>query len=107
MRTFHTGGVAGSDITQGLPRVEELFEARKLKGLAEICEGDGEVIDISVRSDNKTEVVVRGEESGDRTYIIPYGARLAVRKGDTVKAGDNITNGPLNPHDIKIGRAHV
>ena len=100
MRTFHTGGVAGSDITQGLPRVEELFEARKPKGLAEICEGDGEVIDISVRSDNKTEVIVRGEESGDRTYIIPYGARLAVRKGDTVKAGDNITNGPLNPHDI-------
>ena len=99
MRTFHTGGVAGSDITQGLPRVEELFEARKPKGLAEICEADGTVISISVREDNKTEVVVR-EEDGDRPYIIPYGARLNVNVGDEVKAGGQITKGPLNPHDV-------
>ena len=100
MRTFHTGGVAGSDITHGLPRVEELFEARKPKGLAEICENEGIVTDISLRTDNKTEVTVRNDEEGDRTYIVPYGARLAVKKGDHVEPGDNITSGPLNPHDI-------
>ncbi len=98
MRTFHTGGVAGSDITQGLPRVEELFEARKPKGLAEICEADGTVTDISVTQDNKTEVVITGTE--ERTYTIPYGARLNVKKGDYVLAGENISKGPLNPHDI-------
>ena len=99
MRTFHTGGVAGGDITQGLPRVEELFEARKPKGIAEICEADGEVISIEGRKDNKTEVIVRGED-GDRTYVIPYGARLNVKEGDKVFAGGQITRGPLNPHDI-------
>lgn len=99
MRTFHTGGVAGGDITQGLPRVEELFEARKPKGIAEICEADGEVISIEGRKDNKTEVKVRGEEE-DRIYVIPYGARLNVREGDKVYAGGQITRGPLNPHDI-------
>ena len=99
MRTFHTGGVAGGDITQGLPRVEELFEARKPKGIAEICEADGEVISIEGRKDNKTEVIVRGED-GDRTYVIPYGARLNVEEGDKVFAGGQITRGPLNPHDI-------
>jgi DNA-directed RNA polymerase subunit beta' len=98
MRTFHTGGVAGSDITHGLPRVEELFEARKPKGLAEICEADGTVVSIESRKDNKTEVKVRGEE--ERIYIIPYGARLNVKEGDYVLAGDQITRGPLNPHDI-------
>jgi DNA-directed RNA polymerase subunit beta' len=98
MRTFHTGGVAGSDITQGLPRVEELFEARKPKGLAEICEADGTVISIETRKDNKTEVKVRGEE--ERSYIVPYGARLNVKEGDYILAGDSITKGPLNPHDI-------
>ncbi|MGN0710949.1 MAG: DNA-directed RNA polymerase subunit beta' [Anaerovoracaceae bacterium] len=98
MRTFHTGGVAGSDITQGLPRVEELFEARKPKGLAEICEADGTVVSIEVRKDNKTEVKVRGEE--ERTYVVPYGARLNVKEGDYVLAGGSITRGPLNPHDI-------
>ncbi|QAT43517.1 DNA-directed RNA polymerase subunit beta' [Aminipila luticellarii] len=98
MRTFHTGGVAGSDITQGLPRVEELFEARKPKGLAEICEADGTVISIEARKDNKTEVKVRGEE--ERSYVVPYGARLNVREGDYVLAGGSITKGPLNPHDI-------
>ncbi len=100
MRTFHTGGVsvAGNDITQGLPRVEELFEARKPKGLAEICESDGKVVSIEGRKDNKTEVHIVGEE--DRIYIIPYGARLKVSEGDFVKAGEGITQGPLNPHDI-------
>ena len=98
MRTFHTGGVAGSDITHGLPRVEELFEARKPKGLAEICEADGTVVSIETRKDNKTEVKVRGEE--ERIYVIPYGARLNVKEGDYVLAGDQITKGPLNPHDI-------
>ncbi|HML38518.1 MAG TPA: DNA-directed RNA polymerase subunit beta' [Bacillota bacterium] len=98
MRTFHTGGVAGSDITHGLPRVEELFEARKPKGLAEICEADGTVVSIDARKDNKTEVKVRGEE--ERIYIVPYGARLNVKEGDYVLAGDQITKGPLNPHDI-------
>jgi len=98
MRTFHTGGVAGSDITQGLPRVEELFEARKPKGLAEICEADGTVVSIEMRKDNKTEVKVRGEE--ERVYIIPYGARLNVKEGDYILAGGSITKGPLNPHDI-------
>ncbi len=100
MRTFHTGGVAGSDITQGLPRVEELFEARKPKGLAEVCEANGTVIDIEPRTDNKTEVTVRGDDGEDRVYVVPYGARLAVKKNDYVLAGGNITSGPLNPHDI-------
>ena len=101
MRTFHTGGVAGGssgDITQGLPRVEELFEARKPKGLAEICEEDGTVVSISTRADNKTEIVVRGES--ERKYVVPYGARLKVSEGDHVNAGEGITQGPLDPHDI-------
>ena len=100
MRTFHTGGVAGADITQGLPRVEELFEARKPKGLAEVCEETGTVIDIQARTDNKTEVTVRNDNGEDRVYVVPYGARLAVKKNDYVHAGGNITSGPLNPHDI-------
>ena len=99
MRTFHTGGVAGGDITQGLPRVEELFEARKPKGLAEICEGDGVVVSIEARKDNKTQVIVREAEQ-DREYVIPYGARLNVKVGEQVYAGGQITRGPLNPHDI-------
>ncbi|MBR3787773.1 MAG: DNA-directed RNA polymerase subunit beta', partial [Firmicutes bacterium] len=98
MRTFHTGGVAGADITHGLPRVEELFEARKPKGLAIICEADGTVVSIEPTMDNKTEVKVRGEE--ERIYEIPYGARIAVAEGEYVLAGDNITKGPLDPKDI-------
>ena len=98
MRTFHTGGVAGSDITQGLPRVEELFEARKPKGLAEICEADGTVVSIETRKDNKIEVKIRGEE--EKAYVVPYGARRRVSKGDFILAGEAITQGPLNPHDI-------
>ena len=98
MRTFHTGGVAGGDITQGLPRVEELFEARKPKGLAEICEADGTVVSIESRKDNKTEVKIMGDE--EMVYVIPYGARLKVKEGDFIQAGNGITQGPLNPHDI-------
>ena len=99
MRTFHSGGVAGGDITQGLPRVEELFEARKPKGLAEICEGEGEVVSIEARQDNKSEVTVK-EADQDRVYVVPYGARINVKVGDKVYAGENITRGPLDPHDI-------
>ncbi len=99
MRAFHTGGVAGSDITQGLPRVEELFEARKPKGLAEICEGDGIVTAIEPRDDNKTDVIIT-EADGERAYIIPFGARISVELGQEIKAGDQITKGPLDPHDI-------
>jgi DNA-directed RNA polymerase subunit beta' len=101
MRTFHTGGVsvAGHDITQGLPRVEELFEARKPKGLADICEADGTVVSIETRNDNKTEVKIRGDE-GEKVYVIPYGARLRVQEGTYIHAGEGITQGPLNPHDI-------
>ena len=98
MRTFHTGGVAGTDITQGLPRVEELFEARKPKGLAQICEADGTVISIESTADNKTEIKVRGEE--EKVYEIPYGARICVTEGEYVTAGSNITSGPLDPKDI-------
>ena len=100
MRTFHTGGVAGSDITHGLPRVEELFEARKPKGIAEICEEDGTVKTIELRDDNKTEIIVTNEDGGQKTYVIPYGARIAVKVGDKIYAGENVTHGPLNPHDI-------
>ena len=108
MRTFHTGGVAGSDITQGLPRVEELFEARKPKGLAQICEGNGTVLSVTSTHDNKTEVVVREEKTDqegneffeERVYSIPYGARIRVKEGEYVEAGANITEGPLDPKDI-------
>ncbi|MEG0663192.1 MAG: DNA-directed RNA polymerase subunit beta', partial [Anaerovoracaceae bacterium] len=98
MRTFHTGGVAGGDITQGLPRVEELFEARKPKGLAVICEADGTVVSVSTTKDNRKEVIIRGEE--ETSYIVPFNANMKVREGDYVEAGDNITQGPLYPHDI-------
>ena len=98
MRTFHTGGVAGSDITHGLPRVEELFEARKPKGLAVICEADGTVVSVEPTMDNKTKVKVRGEE--ERVYEVPYGARICVSEGDYILAGDNITRVPLDPKDI-------
>ncbi|WDV45430.1 DNA-directed RNA polymerase subunit beta' [Clostridiaceae bacterium M8S5] len=98
MRTFHTGGVAGGDITQGLPRVEELFEARKPKGLAVITEIAG-VVD--VKSDRKKkEVIVTSTDGEAKTYAIPYGARLKVRDGDIIEAGDVVTEGSVNPHDI-------
>ncbi|MCR5177436.1 MAG: DNA-directed RNA polymerase subunit beta' [Lachnospiraceae bacterium] len=99
MRTFHTGGVAGGDITQGLPRVEELFEARKPKGLAIISEIAGKV---NIRdTKRKREVVVTNDEEGDsRTYLIPYGSRIKVLEGAIVEAGDELTEGSVNPHDL-------
>ncbi len=99
MRTFHTGGVAGDDITQGLPRVEELFEARKPKGLAIIAEfgGKAEIRDTK----RKREVVVTNEETGDvKAYLIPYGSRIKVIDGTTIEAGDELTEGSVNPHDL-------
>ena len=99
MRTFHSGGVAGDDITQGLPRVEELFEARKPKGLAIIAEIGGKV----TLSDTKKrrEVIISDDEAGDsKTYLIPYGSRLKIAEGDVIEAGDEITEGSVNPHDI-------
>jgi len=96
--TFYTDICSGRDINKGFLRVEELFEARKPKGLAEICELDGTVVSIETRKDNKTEVKVRGEE--EMVYVIPYGARLCVKERDYLLAGGQITYGPLNPHDI-------
>ncbi len=99
MRTFHTGGMAGSDITQGLPRVEEIFEARKPKGLAIIAEFGGKV---EIRdTKKKREVVITNEETKEtKTYLIPYGSRIKVSDGDVIEAGDDITEGSINPHDI-------
>jgi DNA-directed RNA polymerase subunit beta' len=99
MRTFHTGGVAGGDITQGLPRVEELFEARKPKGLAIIAEFGGTV---AIRdTKKKREVVITDEESGEtKAYLIPYGSRIKVQDGQVLEAGDELTEGSVNPHDI-------
>lgn len=98
MRTFHTGGVAGDDITQGLPRVEELFEARKPKGLAVIAEVSG-TIKLN-ESRKKREVMVITDEGEAKNYLIPYGAWVKVKDGDMVEAGDEITEGSVNPHDI-------
>jgi len=98
MRTFHTGGVAGEDITQGLPRVEELFEARKPKGLAIISEIDG-VIKLS-ESKKRREIIVTSETGESKSYLIPYGSRIKVVDGDFVEAGDELTEGSVNPHDI-------
>ena len=98
MRTFHTGGVAGDDITQGLPRVEELFEARKPKGLAIISEIAGTVK--IAESKKKREIIVTSDEGESRNYLIPYGSRIKVMEGDHVEAGDELTEGSVNPHDI-------
>ena len=99
MRTFHTGGVAGGDITQGLPRVEELFEARKPKGLAIIAEFGG-VVNIK-DTKKKREIVVTDNETGNsKTYLIPYGSRIKVTEGQVLEAGDELTEGSVNPHDI-------
>ena len=99
MRTFHTGGVAGDDITQGLPRVEELFEARKPKGLAIIAEFGGRATIKDTKK--KREVIVTNDETGEsKSYLIPYGSRIKVSEGDVVKAGDELTEGSVNPHDI-------
>ncbi|MBC5630869.1 DNA-directed RNA polymerase subunit beta' [Clostridium sp. NSJ-6] len=98
MRTFHTGGVAGADITQGLPRVEELFEARKPKGLAIVSEISGSVRVEETKK--KRTVYVMGSDGEERSYDIPFGSRLKVLDGDVVEAGDEITEGSVNPHDI-------
>ena len=99
MRTFHTGGVAGGDITQGLPRVEEIFEARKPKGLAIITEFGG--IATIKDTKKKREVIVTNNETGEtRAYLIPYGSRIKVVDGQELEAGDELTEGSVNPHDI-------
>ena len=99
MRTFHTGGVAGNDITQGLPRVEEIFEARKPKGLAIITEFGG--IATIKDTKKKREVIVTDPESGEtKTYLIPYGSRIKIMDGAVLEAGDELTEGSVNPHDI-------
>ncbi len=99
MRTFHTGGVAGADITQGLPRVEELFEARKPKGLAIITDIAGKV-EVS-DSKKQRSVVVTNEETGEvKEYAIPYGFRIKVMDGQVAEAGDELTEGSVNPHDL-------
>ena len=99
MRTFHTGGVAGGDITQGLPRVEELFEARKPKGLAIITEFGGTVTIKDTKK--KREIVVTDTGTGNsKTYLIPYGSRIKVQDGQVLEAGDELTEGSVNPHDI-------
>ena len=99
MRTFHTGGVAGDDITQGLPRVEELFEARKPKGLAIITEFAGRATLSDTKK--KREVIVTNEETGEsKAYLIPYGSRIKVQDGQMLEAGDELTEGSVNPHDI-------
>ena len=99
MRTFHTGGVAGDDITQGLPRVEELFEARKPKGLAIITEfaGTASINDTK----KKREIIVTNNETGEsKAYLIPYGSRIKIQDGAELEAGDELTEGSVNPHDI-------
>lgn len=98
MRTFHLGGVAGDDITQGLPRVEELFEARKPKGLAVISEISG-IVKIN-ETKKKREISIVSEDGDVKTYMIPYGSRLSVSEGQYVEAGDVLTEGSINPHDI-------
>ena len=98
MRTFHTGGVAGGDITQGLPRVEELFEARKPKGLAIITEIPGTVTILDTKK--KREIQVTSADGETKTYLIPYGSRIKVQDGQVLEAGDELTEGSVNPHDI-------
>lgn len=99
MRTFHTGGVAGDDITQGLPRVEELFEARKPKGLAIITEFAGTAMLSDTKK--KREIIVSNDKTGEsKAYLIPYGSRIKVQDGAVLEAGDELTEGSVNPHDI-------
>jgi len=99
MRTFHSGGVAGGDITQGLPRVEELFEARRPKGLAIIAEFGGVVTIKDTKK--KREIIVTDPETGNsKTYLIPYGSRIKVTDGQVLEAGDVLTEGSINPHDL-------
>jgi DNA-directed RNA polymerase subunit beta' len=108
MRTFHTGGVAGEDITQGLPRVEELFEARKPKKMAILSDISGVAEVEETRKNAIVAITVTNSEDGDtKVYQTPYSAGIRVRSGDTVTAGDKITEGALNPHDVMriLGKA--
>jgi DNA-directed RNA polymerase subunit beta' len=100
MRTFHTGGVAGGDITQGLPRVEELFEARKPKAPAEICREDGTVVSIETHAEGRREINIVGESGEPQIYTIPFDRRVIVEEGDFVEAGTALTSGALYPKDI-------
>lgn len=99
MRTFHTGGVAGGDITQGLPRVEELFEARKPKGLAIIAEFPG-IVTIKDTKKKREIIINENDTENSKTYLIPYGSRIKVQDGQLLEAGDELTEGSVNPHDI-------
>ena len=99
MRTFHTGGVAGGDITQGLPRVEELFEARKPKGLAIITEIPG-VVEFRDTKKKREIIVTNPEDGNSKTYLIPYSSHIVVSDGQRLEAGDELTSGSLNPHDV-------
>ena len=98
MRTFHSGGIAGVGITSGLPRVEELFEARKPKGLAYIAENSGTVT--LIQNEKKTDVEIESEDGYVQKYNIPFGSRILVRDGDVVEKGDQLTEGSLDPHDV-------
>ena len=98
MRTFHSGGIAGVGITSGLPRVEELFEARKPKGLAYIAENSGTVS--LIQNEKKTDVEIESEDGHVQKYNIPFGSRLLVKDGDVVEKGDQLTEGSLDPHDV-------
>ncbi len=99
MRTFHTGGVAGGDITQGLPRVEELFEARNPKGLATISEIDGVV---SISDNKKRKEVTVTSKDNSKTYVVSFGSKLRVKDGDTVEAGEQLTEGSVNPNELLL-----
>ena len=98
MWVFHSGGIAGVGITQGLPRVEELFEARKPKGLAYIAENSGRVS--LIQNEKKTDVEVLSEDGLLKKYNIPFGSRLLVTEGDHVEKGDQLTEGSIDPHDV-------
>jgi DNA-directed RNA polymerase subunit beta' len=100
MRTFHTGGVAGEDITQGLPRVEELFEARKPKGQSIISEIGGKISIVKHEDSLKRDIAVKNEDGEEKSYPIPYASRISVAEGQTIEAGDSLTEGSINPHDI-------
>ena len=97
MRTFHSGGVAGDDITQGLPRVEELFEARKPKGLAIIAEFGGTA---TIKDTKKKREIIVSDGVNEKTYLIPYGSRIKIADGAELEAGDELTEGSINPHDL-------
>lgn len=99
MRTFHTGGVAGADITQGLPRIQELFEARNPKGQAVISEINGEIIDINIVKDRMQEIKVKGENEV-RTYLAPGNARLKVEIGQKIARGEVMTEGSIEPKEL-------